>query len=495
MTMPKTALLALLALAPLAAMAQDDTPAPTALATSAVQVSTDLRASYVQGEKMLVHVTLTNTTSQDQTFSDIASRPHLVKFELVSPDGRTQTWFNTPPETDTDARVTLVPRGQRVVLLQVPSSQRFVAGEYSVVVRVQDGETEVVLPKSSFVIEKADPAAGTLVYEPLALDRSGHQQAWVQRSKTGYELYLQHTDGKNAGRLIGDYHLMTLDGPVDPVLAHSRPTERWDRHVYWQVDDNSFAWIRLQGQQVRGSLQSTDLPYPKVKLLGRGVTDTEGRLHAPVWIPNPGGRGGEVRAISAGNKGGPRFRKVVRLDAEPEWMETAVDSSGNLKMLFTVDGNVDLYTLAAIGELPAIGRRIVKNVAAEDGTRPGTPVAARFGYLDGSDGQGGQSVLVLFKTDAGHEARWLALGGEVQTTFPAVKLPEGASVVDLLAQDRDTWAALVRTTEGVLTVVRPDQADRIVGPGNEASLLMQGDQLLVRALASAGGPYTLTAVP
>ena len=490
MTSPTTALLALLAFHP--ALAQDDPPEPKPLSTSAVQVSTDLRGSYVQGEKMLVHITLENTTSDDQGFADIGSRPHLVKFELTPKGQRAQTWFNTPPEADTDARWTIGARGKRQVLLQVPSSQRFAAGEYSVVVRIQDGENEVVLPAHPFVIEKADPASGTLVYEPLALDRSGHQQAWVQRSATGYELYIQHSAGDDPTNVIGDYHLMTVDGPIEPILAHSRPTERWDRHIYWQVDDNTLAWVRLSGQQVRGEAQSTDLPYPRFEVLGRGVTDTEGRLHVPVWVPAPNGKGGELRAISAGSKGGPRFRKVVRLDERPDWPETAVDDSGNLKMVLTTGGHVDVYTIAAVGELPAVGRRLVQNVAAEDGTTPGTPLAARFGYLDGNDG--GQAVLVLFETPRGAEARWLSLGGEVQTSFAPVKLPTGATITDLMAHDRETWAVLARTPEGVLTVVRPGVADHLVGPGNDAALLVQGGQVVVRSLA-AGGPYQLTKVP
>ncbi|HJN77591.1 MAG TPA: hypothetical protein QGF58_26970 [Myxococcota bacterium] len=467
---------------------------PVAFAEEApvgLEVHTDVRDSYVAGEPVLVRFTISNPTGDKASFADLANRPHLVRFDLVGPGGKKQTWFNTPPPEDTGQRWEIVSRGQRKVLLQIPSSQRLKPGRYTLTIRILDESGEVVLDPHSIELAPADPLSGTLVHDELGLERVGHQQAWVQRNRVGYDLYLHHADGANAGRTIADYHLLQLDGPVEPTLSLARPTERWDRHIYWQDGDKALTWVHLEGNEASAPPRTVTLPYPRIEALGRGATDAAGGLHMPVWIPGPGGGAGELRVVSVTSE--PRFRLVTRLEAPPPWLATEIDSAGNLRMLLEVDGNLDLYTLAGASDLPAIGKRLVKNAPDDEGQRAGTPVMAEFGYLDDTEEGGGLAAFVLFSTEAGLVGRWVGLGGEPRGTMVPLVVPTGAELVDLLPISRDDYVLLVRSAEGVLTALSPGETPIAVATATDGGLLTNGDQVLVRTL-EPGGPYVLHAV-
>jgi len=460
-------------------------PVAHAETATAAEVSTDVRQAYVAGEPILVRITVANPTSEPVAFADLASRPHLVRFDLVGEDGKKQTWFNTPPKQDTGERWDIVPRGQRKVLLEVPSSQRLAPGRYALTIRVLDESGEIALTETAIELTPADPVSGTLVHDGLAIERHGHQQVWVQRSLSGYDLYLHQASSRNVARVVGDYHLGTLEGPVTPVLSHARPADA-SRHVYWQDGDKALTWLRVEAAEAVAAPRTVTLPYPRIETLGRGATDGNGGLHIPLWIPGPRGGAGELRVASIGEQ--PRFRMVTRLGASPDWLATEVDAAGNLRMLLAVDGHVDLYTLASVGELPAVGKRLVKNVPAEDGTTRGDPLYADFGYLAGD--AGGLSAFVLFRTEAGLVGEWLDLGGTSLAKLAPVALPEGAEIIDVLPLTRDDYVLLVRTQEGLLTALSPGELPVTVVKADTGGLLTNGDQILVRTL-QAGGPYVL----
>ena len=73
-------------------------------------------------------------------------------------------------------------------------------------------------------------------------------------------------------------------------------------------------------------------------------------------------------------------------------------------------------------------------------------------------------------------------------------LPAGAEPIDLLPLSRDDYALLVRSAEGVLTVLSPGELPAVVVQGDAGGLLSTGDQLHVRTLTQ-GGPYTVHPVP
>ena len=479
---------ALVLLLPVVAWSQDKEEAAPAEQTSALlAVGTDLRADYIQGEPIPVRIRVDNSSEADLSFPALDTRPHLVRFEVVTPKGDKQTWFNTPPAEDPDVRWTVRAGSHREVLLQVPSSQRFLPGTYTVVVHIQDGETERVLPEHTLTLAQADPARGQAFSEPVGVERAGYHAAWVQRTASGYELYLNVTDGKDPGKFVADHHLTSLDGPVDPVLTHALPQDRFDRHVYWQEGKSTLKWVRLRGDVVREAPQTIQSPYPKMELLGRGGTDPEGGLHVPIWVPAPKGSSGEIRVISQREREGVRFRSVVKLDKRPDWVDTTVDGAGNLRILVPAGDNLDLYTVAAASELPGVGRRLLKS--PDKG--PATPPAlARFGHLaEGDCDAGGLSVLVLCRTSEGLEGRWLSLSGaELERLAP---LQTTDQLVDLLPKSRDDYGLLVLGSDGLSSYLSPGEAPRPLGTVDpEARMILWQSSAVLRSLAK-GGPFVV----
>jgi hypothetical protein len=468
--------------------AEGDTPAADA-AVPRVDVVADLRAEYIQGEPILVRLTASNPAQQTQEFADLASRPHLVKFELVDPQGKKQVWYSTPPDQD-DGRTWKLPvRGNRTVLLQIPQSQRLKAGTYTLTVKI-DGHGD--LAPTTLRLAKAKPVAGEVVFEPRGATRAGHQTVWVHQAKEGFDLYLHHADGKNPNKLVADHHLAHMDKVVEPHLSLSTPQARWERYVYWQRDARTIEFFRLEGQGLIGPTRRIQTPYPKVELIGRASTDTAGMLNAPVWIPAPSGDRGELKVLSVGEREAPTYRNVVQLKAKPAWLETGLDTGGNLRMLVPGPNGLDLYTLLAGVQLPASGKALARPEG--EGAELLTPVAGRFGVLDESDGRpGGLAILVLFeRVDGSLEGRWYALDGSELGRVAPVTPPPKAEIVDILPLSYDDYGVLLRSATG-LAYAKPSEPLAPIAGVKEGTLLYRDGATWIRSL-EAGGPVRLTQI-
>ena len=457
-----------LVLLPAVALAQEApveaTPVETpALVEHAIDVSTDLRAEYIQGEPVLVRFTVANTSLQTANFADLAARPWLVRFELVDKAGKKTTWYTTPPDEDPGGSWSIPPRGQRKVLLEIPSSARLKNGSYTLTVQMQNGEESVSLPTHSLRIAAANPVHGDTLYEPDGIERYGHQAIWLHDAADGYDLYLHHADGRDPSRLIADYHLMHLDSPIEPVLTAARAQERWSRYIAWQSGPRTIEYVRLENHEIRGETGRFETPYPTVELFGRPSTDADGGLHVPIWVPAPQGAAGEVMVVSLQGREGPEYRTIARMDAKPDWTASTVDNGGNLRLLLSQDGNVDVYNVAAGTSLPGAGKRLHKS----DDT---TPLMGSFGYLKSTPTRaGGLAVLVLFDIGAGlAEARWIGLDGEVVEVFGAAPLPKGGEI-EQMVQVGDGFAALHR-----------GEATRVLLPGSDALVIGPVTQLVAR---------------
>ncbi len=441
-------------------------------------ITTDLRAEYLAGTPVLIRFEVANATPQVLSFADLAARPWLVRFELTGPDGKSIQRFNTPPEVDLPRSWELGPRGRRQVLLQIPSSAGLAPGEWQVRIRIQDDQGELTLPPHKFLVAPPRPVGGALIHEPLGIQRSGHQAVWVHKARSGYDLYLHHSQGQRPEKTLGDYHLSHLEQRVDPILSHSRPQERWGRYIYWQQDEKTLAYAQLDGQQLRGRIRTLQAPWPQLQLLGRGATDADGGLHVPLWVPAPKGTGGEIRVASIRGPGRARFRSVVRLPREPAWVETTTDASGALRILVAHDGFLDLYTVTPQNDLPAVGTRLPVDLA---------PQIARFGYLpDQEDIAGGLAILGLHKTPEGLVGEWVTLGGQTTHRFAPITPPPGATLVDLLPRGLTPFAAAYLPPEGPGVLLRPDTPPLTLQGRPEGALLSDGDDAVF--LRELGGP-------
>ncbi|MBN1335695.1 MAG: hypothetical protein JXB39_07015 [Deltaproteobacteria bacterium] len=331
--------------------------APTA---SGLVIRADVQREQLMGRPILVSVTARNPTQASQTFPDLATRPHLVRFDISVGGGRPQSRYTTPPAQDADVRWTLNPGGERRALLEIPTSSGFKAERFDLAIRVLNGEETVSLGPVPISLTWPDPSAGHLVPDLEATESIGWMSVWSHRTPTGADLYLDVRASLDSNRRGDQWFLAHVDAPVVPQLAASRPTEAKDRHVYWHPGGRSLWYLRTQSTGARTAPRRADLPWPDWEFLARGISDPKGGLHVPVWIPAPSGRGGEVRVVSIDPQGTPYFRVVVKLPERPRAWSTA-DLGGQVRLLLLQGGNLDLYTLSTDPRvtLPASGVRLL----------------------------------------------------------------------------------------------------------------------------------------
>ena len=461
----------------------DEAQAPAAKPT----LSADLRPAYLAGQPMLVRLTVENPGKQTQSFPDLSLRPWLVYFEILDSKGKKATYHNTAPAKDPGQSWSLPSRSRKQVLMDVPQSAALKAGSYTLNLRVEDPAGTVKLASHSFVVEPVRATAGVVHYEPLGIERTGHQVAWTQKSAKGYDVYVEQADATEPRRILGQYYLMHSEKAADPILSLALPSARWDRYVYWQRDDRSVQVARLQGAGQPVSSRLIQTPYPKVELLGQGATDKDGGLHVPIWIPAPKGSGGELMVLSLRDRGQRSYRSLAKYESQPAWIETGIDSGGNLRLVFPNQGNLDQYTIVSATELPGAGKRLVK---AEDGKQP---LASRYAVLEASEGRpGGLALFVLLEEPEGKASgQWFALDGTPLGTVASITTGEGR-ISDVLPLGYDDYAVLMTHPDGQLSVLQPGQEALKAKPQANASLVGDGSSLWLRSVVPSGGPTLST---
>jgi hypothetical protein len=459
----------------------------TAAAPAKPTLSADLRPTYLAGQPILVRLTVENTGKEALSFPDLSLRPWLVYFEILDSKGKKATYHNTAPASDSGKSWTLPSRSRKQVLLDIPQSATLKAGSYTLNLRVEDPAGTVKLSSHSFSIEPIRPSAGSVHYEPLGLERTGHQVAWTQKGAQGFDVYLEQSDATEPRKVLAQYFVMHSETAADPTLSLALPSARWDRYVYWQRDDRSVQVARLQGAGQPAASRLIQTPYPKLELLGRGATDKEGGLHLPIWIPAPVGSGGELMVLSLRDRGQRSYRSLAKYDSQPAWIESGIDSGGNLRLVFPNQGNLDQYTIVSSTELPGAGKRLIK---AEDGKQA---LAARYAVLAASEGRpGGLALFVLLEEPEGKASgQWFALDGTPLATVAALTIGEGR-ISDVLPLGYDDYAVLVTRPDGQLSVLQPAQAELKAKPQANATLVGDDSRLWLRSVVSSGGPTQST---
>ncbi len=460
-------------------------PAPlTALTQSGLEVSADLRSSYLAGHDLVVTVSIKNVATELQSFPNLEERPYLVVFELVSPDGKKQTRRSTPPSEEDDIRWQLAPRATRRATLQIPSGGALAAGRYRLALTVHDGEESLPIGPVDALLEAPAPLGADLLQAAVGAQPLDWMTPWIHlSSEQGPQLYLHTVPAKDPAARGYHWHLAALEGASRPWLSSSRPSEGWSRYLYWRVDEHTLGHTRLEERRLRRAPRQVGLPWPSWELLARGGTDASAGLHVPVWIPAPTGDAGEVRVVSVDVRGTPTFRRVVKLPERPQ-ASSWVDAAGQLRLLLLHQGKLDLYTVSndSSAGVPASGRRLLPRSV---GAKPSAPVglnpqvadeamlglvgtilydfiqerldlfepppllAARFASLpDREDQPGGTAVFALAGEAESRQAIisgvWLSTGGRIITTVPGTVLPEGHRVRDVLPQG---YSPLVLVTE------------------------------------------------
>lgn len=388
-------------------------------AKNGLVVSADLRGEYLTGFPMLVTVTVRNDGDAPLPFPDLSARPHLVRFTMKKGAVKWER-YTTPPAADTGATWTIGPRAQRRVTLEIPSSGGLEAGDWELGLAVHDPAGVVSLPSRPVKLAPARPVGGTYVYEPTIQQTVGAMLPWLHEGTGGFDLYLMQFAPKAPTRTVGQFHLARLPARVDPILSRARPADAASRYVYWASGPQTITLARLEGTGLRGKPRNVSLPYPKTELLARGVTDAKGGVVIPLWIPDPAGTGGTVRALCVDERGTQVLREVTRLPARPVTVATGIDAASNLLLALGHGAAVDLYrvdpTLA-----PEIGARGSRVAALADGW---TAAGLAFDTLPDQPSRPGGLALLTLLTRPGTPAAtyrtvWSDLAGKpIQESQP-----------------------------------------------------------------------------
>lgn len=393
--------------APAAAVVSNEVKAATGLVVSA-----DLRAEYIAGFPLLVTVTVRNDTSAPLTFPDLAARPHLVHFHMKKDAVRWER-YTTAPEVEPANTWTIQPRTSRKVILEIPSSGGLDAGAWELGVEVKDPAGALVIPNRPVRLAPAKPVGGSYVWESTIQQTTGAMIPWVHQAAAGFDLYLLHLAPRAADRPLGQFHLLHLDAKADPVLTRARPSDASSRYIYWTSGTQTITLARLEGTTLRAAPRTVAVPYPKSELLGRGATDSKGGVIIPLWIPDPSGAGGTVRALCVDERGTPVLREVTHLPAKPTVVATSADAASNLLIALGHGAAVDLYrvdpTLA-----PEIGARGTRVAPMSDGW---APAGVAFDTLPESPTHPGGLALLSLSVRPGpsptYRSVWSDLAGKV----------------------------------------------------------------------------------
>lgn len=483
--MRRTLLLLALCLAPLTPPANAaSTPAAEAKAASGVEIVTDLRAEYLVGFPLLVTITVRNPTDAALSFPDLGARPHLVRFELDGPKGKSER-FTTPPETDPGTTWSIPARSERRVILEVPSSAGFPAGAWSLGVRIEDPAGALAIPARPITLAPARPIGGTPVWEPTIAATSGLALPWVHQATSGFDLYLMQYQPKQPTRVQAQYHLTHLDAAVEPVLSRSRPNDAQSRFVYWMSGSQALTLARVEGQSLRVAPKTVGVPYPNASLLGRGITDAHGGLVVPLWIPAPSGAGGDVKAMQVDDRGRVTMRTVGRYTAKPTQVATAIDASSTLVLAIGDAQGVILYRVdpAAAPEIPAKGARVWK---AEGGW---AVRSVAFDTLPPTASQpGGLALLTALSrpSDTTEEGRtlWSDLAGKVFLDTPGGAWTLPGTVRALLPGGYGSWYALSQDAAGAWWYAAQGATPAKVSATAASTLWSTTDSIVLRSLTA-----------
>jgi hypothetical protein len=449
------------------------------LATAGVAVDADLRSEYLRGQPLLVDVVASNDGAESVEFPDITRRPHLVRFEIDVPGARPQVHRNTPPATDSDDTWLIPSTGQRHALLAIPGSSKLRAGDYKLTVHIGEGDNTFTIGPHPFAIAEPKPIGGVGPAQPAVAERVGLQSVWVHDSAAGAQLYLHLAEHAAPTNSQGTWFLADVADDTAPTFSTSHAAQAWARHVYWSTPDGPIKVVQLDGPGRAGPIRTLDLPWPGVQLLGTGVTDSAGHLHAPIWIPSPKGTRGEVRVMTYTGRGAPTSRKVARLDAPARGIATAVDGSNTVRIALWVDEQVDLYTLRPGTELPAAG------VRTTGPNRPdaGTPLALSYAPLpSGVKRAGGLALYVMeaVPTPEGKttRGRWIGSDGQTLHIQAPTALPAGFTIREILPMGADQFAALLTNEAGVLHAWSTDGQPKPIRAGQSPALVSDAEGLV-----------------
>ena len=418
-------------------------------ATAKVEVHTE----YIQGEPILIPIQLHNPGPGRINVPDLATRPWLVHFQLVLPTGHDQLRKNSAPDEDHGTMVSVAPRGNRHVLLEIPSSRSMKPGDYEVQIDIQLSDEVISLPSHKFSLVSAIPTASDFgVQQHPGSASEMLPTLWVHRSPDGHRIFLHQADGKQPQKVHSDQYLHHIDDTISPLLSVTRSRDLGRGHVIWEEGPQTLNILRLDGNRTPALPQRLSLPWPKVELESRGWTTTNGQLHIPIWIPAPQGNSGTIHLIRLNNRGQPSFERLGQFERRPTLSLSILDDAGQPHLLLVHSGNVDRYSprieTTTEQPLPVPGKRLLRSRAGHK------IVDLQLVALPDTDERAGaMAILLTSVTSAQLHHTWISLAGTVLQQIEGATLEPGQRLARIVADGWSSPGHAIRTSDGSFTLI------------------------------------------
>lgn len=421
-------------------------------ASTGAVAKVELHNEYIHGEPILIPIQLHNPGPGRIEVPDLATRPWLVHFQLVLPTGHDQLRKNAAPDEDHGTMVSVAPRGNRHVLLEIPSSRTMKPGQYEVQIEIELNDEVVTLPKHEFSLVSARPVVSDFgVQQHPGSASEMIPTLWVHRSPDGHRLFIHQADGKQPQKVHADQYLYHSEQTISPLLSVTRSRDFGRGHVIWQEGPQTLNILRLDGNRTPDSPQRLSLPWPKVEIESRGWTTNNGQLHIPIWIPSPQGDSGTIHLIRINDRGQPSFERLGHFERRPTLSLSILDDAGQPHLLLVHSGNIDRYSprIAATNgqSLPVPGKRLLRSRAGHK------IIDLQLVALPDTDERSGAMAILLTSLNAGQlHHTWISLAGTILQQVEGNTLESGQRLVRIVADGWSTPGHAMRTADGKLVL-------------------------------------------
>lgn len=295
-----------------------------------VEVTHNITEHTIQGQPVYVDLLLLNPDTKAIEIQDILNDRWQISFTLTH-DGQTHTLRSQRPSDAPPKTRSIQSREVLELHLELPNSRALKPGTHSLRIDFPlEGNYSI---NTEFVVHKPKISWGDLDIFNYEVFLDDSNLLWTQPYKNQHILF---------------------EGQTNPRWIHSIPVEKAQNtvhigathHTYWQ-DRNRITVLKRSGDRVQ-TPQVLSIPWKEFELIGRGVTDLEGHVFIPIWVPNPNGTG-TLYSVQPQPNNTVTFRKI-RTGERPRTMDVALTQASIPVFLLQYSNALEIFSLTTVGE-------------------------------------------------------------------------------------------------------------------------------------------------
>lgn len=295
-----------------------------------VQVDHTITEQAIQGQPVYVDLLLLNTGSEAVQIQDIVRDRWQITF-TVSHNGQTHTLRSQRPTDIQPKTRTLEPRDVLELHLELPNSRALQPGKHTLSIDFPLDSTRHI--ETEFVVHTPNIQ-------------------WADLDIFNYEAFLDEED-LLWSQPFNQHHIL-FAGLNNPTWIQTIPVPKAQNtvhigsthHTYWR-DRNRITVIKHSGDRVQ-SPQELSIPWKDFEFIGRGVTDLDGGVFIPIWVPNPNGTG-TLYSVQPQPNNTITFRKI-RTGKKPHSMDVAITQASTPVFLLQYPNTLEVFSLTTVGE-------------------------------------------------------------------------------------------------------------------------------------------------